>query len=143
MSIIDVADLKVAFDPARIDELTNDGSGATDSVVTALIAEAEGIIKTFLAMSYSTAEIEGDAAVKRYCEVIAMYFLEFRRGDFTERIRVGYKETIEALTSLQQGVSVLSTASQLLPTHEVSQDRGPLEQDSLFDGLPVEFVEEE
>jgi len=142
MAIITKDILRLAYTSTRIDQLSDNGGGPDDTVLDQIIARAEGVIKNALAKIYTTAEIEADDGVKRICEIFSVYYLEARRGDVPAQVFADYKEATEILGSLVRGETALASATEVLPSISLDTGRGPLSQDSFFDGLPTERVEE-
>jgi len=140
--ILSADELKKAYSSFRIDQLSDDGSGPDADIVSQAIAHADGIIKNALSVTYTTVAIEADNGVKRICAVLAIYFLESRRGDTPPQSSVDYKEAMELLLALTRGEIKLAAASEVLPSIERDTYRGPLSRSSLFDGLPVDQIEE-
>ena len=62
MTVITEAFLKQQFDPARVDQLVDDGYGPDSDIITAIIASADGQVKTILSKQYTEAQIEADEA---------------------------------------------------------------------------------
>jgi phage gp36-like protein len=135
--LIDANDLDLMYDSRRIDELSDDGSGADDDVITALISQADAFIKNQLAKKYTAAVIEADESLQRVCGDITMYYLEKRRSDtLPQDVELAYKNGVVYLQLLAQGEAILSGSTRVLPRITPSERENVMEQSGLWDGMP-------
>jgi len=121
MALLTVEEFRLVFDPERITQLASDSSRQHgnityhEGIVTAVITQAEGIIKNALSLQYTVLQMEADAGLKRMTADIAMYYLELRRPPVTPATERLYKIALGSLEQLQQGVAKLVAVDQLLP----------------------------
>lgn len=122
MAILTAADFKLLFDPDRIKQLASDSSlqhgtiTYNEAIVTAVIDQAEGVVKNTLSLQYTTLQLEADAGIKRITADLAMYYLEARRSPPSEAKKNLYKLATALLTQLQRGEAKLDAVPQLLPS---------------------------
>lgn len=122
MAILTIEELQQFFDPDRIRQLASDSSTQfgkvvyNESTVTAVIAQADGIVKNSLSIQYTAVQIEADAGVKRITSDIAMYYLEMRRPPPSADTLRLYKVALQLLRQLQTGEAKLAAVDQLLPS---------------------------
>jgi len=121
MALLTVEEFRLVFDPERVAQLASDSSRQhgnivySEAIVTAVITQAEGIIKNALSLQYTVLQMEADAGLKRMTADIAMYYLELRRPPATPATERLYKIALGSLEQLQQGVAKLVAVDQLLP----------------------------
>ncbi len=122
MAILTIAELQQFFDPDRIKQLASDSSAQfgkvvyNEGTVTAVIAQADGIVKNALSLQYTTVQIEADAGVKRITSDITMYYLEMRRPPPSADTLRLYQVALQLLKQLQTGEAKLAAVDQLLPS---------------------------
>lgn len=127
MAILTVAELKLAFDVTRVEDLASDYSEVQqepiydEAILEAIIAQAEGYVKTQLSKFYSTAELEADPGVERVVADVAMYYLEFRRNQISPDVQSAFERARRFLQGLQDGTFKLSAVTQLLPEGVTTQ----------------------
>lgn len=127
MAILTVTELKLAFDARRVEDLASDFSEIQqepvydETILEAIIAQAEGYVKTQLSKIYSTAELEADQSIKRIVADVAMYFLEFRRNRVSPDVQSAFERAQRFLRGLQEGTFKLAAVTQLLPIGETTQ----------------------
>ncbi len=127
MSILTVAELKKAFDVERIEDLASDYSAVQqqptydETIVEAIIAQAEAFVKAQLSKMYSTTELEADQSIERTVADITMYYLEFRRNQISPAVQSAFERARRFLQGLQDGTFKLSAVTQLLPQGSTSQ----------------------
>lgn len=122
MAILTVAGFKKAFDPERVTQLASDYDDVQEApvydvtVIETVLLQAEDFVKAAISKQYSTAEIEADKAIERVCADIAMYYMEFRRNQFSPAVESGFERAKRFLRDLQDGTAKLGAVTQLLPT---------------------------
>jgi len=145
MAILTVEEFKLAFDAERVKELASDFSEFqgrpeyNEVIVESVIAQAEGYIKAALSKQYSTTELEADKSIERITADIAMYYLEFRRNQFTPSVESAFERAVRFVKKLEDGSFKLEAVAQLLPKGETSQ---PTEALELGDGF-FKFTDDE
>ncbi len=138
MAIITVTELKKAFDAERVVDLASDYSevmGAPsydETILEAIIAQAEDYVKAQLSKMYSTAELEADQSIERATADITMYYLEFRRNQISPTVQAAFERAQRFLRGLQDGTFKLAAVSQLLPTGNTEQPTEVLEAGNEF-----------
>ncbi len=142
MAILTVAQFKLVFDTERIEHLASVYNSVdeletySEPVVQAILDQSEGEILNALSKSYSTTQIEADKSVKRLTAIFAMYYLQMRRGSYTDDIEKAYERAVILLENLEEGEVKLAAVAQLLPLHGISAPVDSAFDDSdLFDGL--------
>ncbi len=127
MAILTVTELKQAFDAERVEDLASDYSAVQqqpvydETIVTAIVAQADSYVKAQLSRMYSTVELEADQSIKRSVADIAMYYLEFRRNQISPSVQSAFERARRFLQGLQDGTFKLSAVTQLLPEGETAQ----------------------
>lgn len=122
MAILSVVEFQKAFDPSRVTQLASDYDEVQaepvydETIVSAVLLQAEAFIKAALSKQYSTTELEADKAIERVCADVAMYYMEFRRNQFTPAVEAGFERAKRFLRDLQDGTAKLGAVAQLLPT---------------------------
>lgn len=122
MAILSVTELLQLFDPDRIRQLASDSNTQfgkvvyNESVVQAILSQAEGVIKNSLSLQYNAAQLEADAGIKRAVADIAMYYLELRRPPVSTETKGLHKLALHQIDQLQKGDAKLAVVTQLLPT---------------------------
>jgi len=126
MAILTVAELKKTFDAERVTDLASDYSEAQqepvydESIVDAIIAQAEGYVKTQLSKMYSVAELEADQSIKRAVADLAMYYLELRRNQISPDVQGAFERAQMFIQGLLDGSFKLPAVAQLLPQGETT-----------------------
>ena len=127
MAILTVAELKLAFDAQRVEDLASDYSDTyqqptyDEAIVEAVIAQAEDYVKAQLSKMYSTAELEADKSIERTTADITMYYLEYRRNQISPDVQSAFERAMRFLQGLQNGTFKLAAVTQLLPAGETAQ----------------------
>ena len=127
MAILTVAQFQLMFDTDRIKQLASDynpsyGSSVYNgSIVTGVVAQAESVVKNALSLQYTATQLEADEGMKRIVGIYAMYFLEFRRGNFTTQVDKAYKDAQAVIATMQKGESKPLAVSELLPLGETEE----------------------
>lgn len=127
MSILTIEQLKLVFDPSRIEQLASDTNlqfgkiTYNAEVVTTIINQVEGSIKNSLSLQYTTSELEADLGIQRMAADIVMYYLELRRPPPSAATKSLYDAALLFLKQLQEGSAKLSAVQQLLPTGPTSE----------------------
>lgn len=127
MSILTVAEFKKAFDADRVENLASDYSEVQqqpdydETIVEAIIAQAEDYVKAQLSKMYSTTELEADKSIERATADIAMYYLEFRRNQISPDVQGAFERSQRFLRGLQDGTFKLTAVTQLLPSGATTQ----------------------
>lgn len=122
MAILTAEEFKLLFDPDRIKQLSSDSSlqhGTivyNESIVAAVITQAEGTIKNSLSLQYTVAQLEDDAGIKRITADLAMYYLESRRPPVSAEATRIHKLALQLIVQLQKGEAKLAGVAQLLPS---------------------------
>ncbi len=138
MVIAAIADLKVHFDPRRVASLLTEGDDAATANATTIIATVEGRVKNLLSNQYTTTELEADAGIKGIVVVLAMAWLEMRRGNIPPRMKEMQRDAEAQLQALVSGEAKLADVAQLLPSITPSESVAPtdvFEDSGYFDGL--------
>ncbi len=133
MAILTVTVLKQSFDAERVTALASDYSDVQEqpvydeTIVQAIIDQAEAYVKAQLGKMYSTAELEADKSIVRVVADVTMYYLEFRRNQISGDVKSAFERAQRFLVGLQDGTFKLSAVSQLLPDGETNEPTEVLE----------------
>lgn len=115
------------FDHDRVEQLASDfdprtgGSSYNADNATLVLGQAEGVVKNALSLQYTTVQLEADAGIARMVGDMAMYYLEFRRSNFSPEVKSAYANAGRLLDQLRNGDAKLSGVTQLLPTGPTSE----------------------
>jgi len=135
MAILDIDGLKLRFDARRVDQLSDDGDGPDEDIVSTAISDAEGLVLNWLSRNYTQAQIEADAGAGYLTAVVAMHNLESRRGDITDGVQRLYALALEMLEKLRSGDLKLAALEQVLPSISPGSLTRVYEGSTYFEGL--------
>jgi len=115
MAYVSVNELKNRIEREDIEELSNDDTGATDSValINEVIYDAQDMVNSYVQTRYSTPLSEPVPRVIRdVTSTIAIYYLHLRRDwTLTEAMTKAYNDAMKWLRDLAAGKTMLDIAN--------------------------------
>lgn len=128
------ADLEKSLTPAQLVQLTDDDrDGVPDAaVITEAIAQADGIIDSYLATRYTVPLSPVQVVIRAASVSLAIWKIYGRRTILNEAVTEQYKATIAFLKALAEGKATLGVT----PAPTASEEGGPAasreEDDRIF-----------